>query len=67
MSTLLGLIFEMILEFRFTRWLVLGGLALAVVVTGGLFTAGGLGTLALCAFLLGLFEFFDWIGRRNGK
>ena len=67
MSTLLGLIFEIILEFRLTRWIVLGGLSLWVILGGGLATARGWGTLAFCAGLLGLFEFFEWFGRRNDK
>lgn len=63
----MGLIFEIILEFRVTRWIVLGGLALWVILSGGLATAGGWGTLGFCVVLLGVFELFERIGRRKAE
>lgn len=61
------LIVTALLEFRITRWLVLGGLILIVIFMGGLTTALGLGTVALCGLTLALAEAADRSARRNRR
>ena len=67
MAALLELIVSIIMEFRITRWLLLGGLILIVIFMGGLTTAGGLGTVAVCGLILAITEAAERLGRRNRR
>jgi hypothetical protein len=47
-----SLIFDIIMEFRFTRWLFGALVAALIIWSGGLSTIGGWGALGFVAFLM---------------